>query len=105
MELTVRKGNDKFVPAGAYRALEARIQQQASELAHVPTAVLSCFDRGTRLLPFVLYDKFIFPTGARSIAAALHNIGFKRIRAVFQLWNRNFQPSQARLDGQPLQML
>ncbi len=105
MELTVRKGNDKFVPAGAYRALEARIRQHAADLAEVPTVVLSCFNSTTRLLPFVLYDYFIFPTGARSIAGALANVGFSRTRAVFQLWNRNFQPSLARFDGRPIQLL
>jgi radical SAM superfamily enzyme YgiQ (UPF0313 family) len=105
MELTVRKGNDRFVPAGAYRELEARIRREATDLADVPAVVLSCFDRSTRLLPFVLYDKFMFPTGARSIAAALHNVGFTRTRAVFQLWNRNFRPSQARFHGRSIQML
>lgn len=105
MELSVRKGNDRFVPPGAYRELEARLRRKAAELAEVPAVVLSCFDRSTRLLPFVLYDRYIFPSGARTIAGALYQAGFQRTRAVFQLWNPGFRPSAARLDGRPPQML
>src|SRR5205085_566398 len=39
------------------------------------------------------------------IAGALYQAGFTRTRAVFQLWNRHFRPSRARLDGRPAQML
>jgi len=83
MELNIRKGNDKFVPAGAYRALEARLRERSAELAEVPTAVLACFDRSTRLLPFVLYDTMIFPSGARNVAGALYQAGFtpRQLRA------------------------
>lgn len=105
MELTVRKGSDKFVPAGAYRALEARLRKRSAELAEIPTVVLSCFDRSTRLLPFVLYDRYIFPAGARTIAGSLYQAGFTRTRAVFQLWTPHFRPSHARLEGRPPEML
>ena len=105
MELTVRKPADVFVPSGAYRELEASLRQRTAELAEVPAVVLSCFDRNTRLLPFVLYDRYIFPAGARVIAGALHQAGFTRTRAVFQLWNPRFRPSKARLDGRAIQML
>src|SRR5262245_3228448 len=104
MELAVRKGTDRFIPAGAYRALEARLRNREADWANVPTAVLSCFDRSTRLLPFVLYDRFIFPAGARSIAGALGSAGFRNTRAVFQLWNPRFRVSRARLGGRPLEM-
>ena len=69
-----------------------------AELAEVPAVVLSCFDRSTRLLPFVLYDSHIFPSGARTIAAALYQAGLTRTRAVFQLWNPHFRPSHVVLD-------
>lgn len=105
MELTIRKSSDAFVPPGAYRELEARLRSRSGELAEVPAVVLSCFDRGTRLLPFVLYDRLIFPAGARVIAGALYQAGFTRTRAVFQLWNPAFRPSRARLDGRPIQLL
>ncbi len=105
MELTVRKGSDAFVPAGAYREPEARLRSRTKELADIPAVVLSCFDRSTRLLPFVLYDSRIFPAGARVIVGALYQAGFTSTRGVFQLWNPNFRPSSARLAGRPIQML
>lgn len=105
MELSYRKGQDAFVPAGAYRALEASLCEQSAELAEIPAVVLSCFDRSTRMLPFVLYDSWIFPAAARTVAAALAKAGFVRTRAVFQHWNPNFRPSQARLDGRVPQLL
>ncbi len=105
MELAVRRGPDRFVPPGAYRALETALRRRSAELAEVPAVVLSAFDRSTRLLPFILYDSWMFPAGARTIAGALHQAGFARTRAVFQLWNPNFRPSRARIDGRPAQML
>ena len=105
MELTIRKGNDVFVPAGGYRQLESKLAGQRTELAELPAVVLSCFDVSTRRLPFVFYDKHIFPAGARAIAGAVHQAGFTRTRAVFHLWNKNFRPSHAQIDGRPIQML
>lgn len=105
MELAVRKGPDRFVPPGAYRALEARLRQRTAELGDIPAVVVSAFDRSTRLLPFLFYDSHIFPPGAGMIAAAVQRAGFSRTRAVFQLWNPRFRPSRAALDGRPLQML
>src|SRR5262245_22037407 len=105
MELTVRKGSDAFVPAGSYRRLEERLRRRLADLAERPAVVLSAFDPNTRLLPFVLYDRLIFPAGARAVAGALHQAGFLRTRAVFQLWNPHFRPSQARIDGRMPQLL
>jgi radical SAM superfamily enzyme YgiQ (UPF0313 family) len=105
MELSVRKGTDVFVPAGAFRRLEANLRRHSAELSEMPAVVLSSFDLRTRMLPFVLYDKMVFPAGARTIAGALLQAGFARTRAVFQLWNPNFRPSQARIDGRLVQLL
>jgi radical SAM superfamily enzyme YgiQ (UPF0313 family) len=66
--------------------------------------VLSCFDRSTRMLPFLFYDSRMFPAGAALIAGALQQAGFST-RAVFELWNPRFRPSRARIDGRPLDML
>ena len=38
------------------------------------------------------------------MAAALHQAGFSRTRAVFQLWNPRFRPSAARIDGRAPQI-
>src|SRR5262249_38669237 len=58
----------------------------------------------TRLLPFVLYDSWMFPAGARSIAGGLWQAGFSRTRAVFQLWNPNFRITHAQLGGKRPEM-
>jgi radical SAM superfamily enzyme YgiQ (UPF0313 family) len=105
VELAVRKGKDVFVPAGAFGELTRELRQHQAELAELPAVVVSCCDRRTRLLPFVIYDSYIFPAGARTVAATLYQAGFTRTRAVFQLWNRNFDPSQARMDGLRSQLL
>jgi radical SAM superfamily enzyme YgiQ (UPF0313 family) len=105
MELAVRKGMDVFVAPGAFGELTAELRQHQAELAELPAIVVACCDRRTRLLPFVIYDSLIFPAGARTVAATLHQAGFARTRAVFQLWNPNFAPSQVRWDGLPPQML
>jgi radical SAM superfamily enzyme YgiQ (UPF0313 family) len=105
MELAVRKGADRFVPAGTYRALEARIRRRGADLAEIPAVVLSAFDRRTRMLPFLVYDQLIFPAGARAVAGSLYEAGFARTRALFELWNPRFRASRATFDGRPLQML
>jgi radical SAM superfamily enzyme YgiQ (UPF0313 family) len=105
MELTVRKGADTFLPEGAFRRLTEGLRRHAPALGDIPAVVISCCDARTRMLPFVIYDRYIFPAGPRIIAAALHDAGFARTRAVFQLWNPNVRPSQARLDGRPPQLL
>ena len=105
MELAARTGDDRFVPAGAYLALEQRVRRRRDELAELPAVVFSAFDRRTRLLPFVLYDSLMFPAGAAAIAGALHAAGFDRTRAVFQLWNRHVRPSRAGIDGRAAQMV
>ncbi|MBS0208578.1 MAG: B12-binding domain-containing radical SAM protein [Planctomycetes bacterium] len=105
MELTMRRGNDVFVPEGGFRDLTGRLATRREELAQIPVVVLSCFDARTRLLPFVIYDHSIFPAGARTVAGAVYQAGFTRTRAVFQLWNKNFRPSRAKIDGLPVQVL
>lgn len=105
MELHFRRGSDAFVPPGAYRQLEMNLRQHAAALADIPTLVMCCFDKSTRLMPFVIYDKWMFPAGARTVAGALLQAGFERIRAVYQLWTPNVRPTEARIDGRAPQLL
>src|SRR5262245_44006692 len=100
----MRAGEDRFVPPGTYLAREAHLRQRSTELAEVPAVVISAFDRRTRMLPFVFYDSRMFPSGALTIAGALHSAGFQRTRAVFQLWNPRVRPSRAGIDGRAVQM-
>src|SRR5687768_13432561 len=105
MELNARRGDDRFVPAGAYRALEARLRSAGAGRPETAAVVVSAFDRRTRMLPFLFYDSRLFPAGAGMVAAALHQAGFRRTRAVFQLWNPRFRPSRACVAGRPVDLL
>lgn len=105
MELTYRKGADAFVPTGEFHRLSARLRDRLGDLADTRTVVIYPFDVQTRMLPFILYDKRIFPAGPRTIAGTLHQAGFNHVRALFQLWNPNFRPSEAELDGRPIELL
>jgi radical SAM superfamily enzyme YgiQ (UPF0313 family) len=71
----------------------------------MPILVCYAFDDRTRLGPFLYADMRLLIAGPRAIAAALYNAGFSRTRIVLRQWNRFFQPSEARLDGEIPQML
>jgi radical SAM superfamily enzyme YgiQ (UPF0313 family) len=45
------------------------------------------------------------PCSVRSIADCLNDAGFKNIRVILQQWTPNFAPSQAKLDGKPIDIL
>ena len=51
------------------------------------------------MLPFFYADLRMVPAGVRAIGSALVDSGFSKTRIVLQQWNRNFRPSQMRLDG------
>ena len=51
------------------------------------------------MLPFIFADTRMIPAGVRAIGSALLDAGFDKTRIVLQQWNRNFRPSQMRLDG------
>ncbi len=71
----------------------------------MPVACFYAFDFRTRTLPFCFYDRRMSPAGMRAVAAAFHEAGFKKTRAVFQLWSPNVKPSQIRVDGRPIEIL
>ena len=104
LELARRPGEDRFLPAGRYRSLTEELRSKG-ELGEVRTLIVSAFDRSTRLMPFVFWDRIMVPCGARSIAAALHEAGMTRTRLAFQLWNPNVAPSRAQIDGGGIDML
>lgn len=51
------------------------------------------------MLPFIYADMAMAPAGVRAIGSAMADVGFEKTRIVLQQWNRNFRPSQMRLDG------
>ena len=71
------------------------------------TLVCYSFDQRTRLGPFLFASRHAAdePRGARAVAAALHQAGFKKTRIVLRQWNPNFKVNEARLDGAVPEML
>jgi len=63
------------------------------------TVIACAFDHRTRLLPFLGADLRMAPAGVRAMGAAMADSGFEKTRIVLQQWNRNFRPSEMRLDG------
>jgi radical SAM superfamily enzyme YgiQ (UPF0313 family) len=104
MELPSRPKNDRYTRPGQYRELEQQLRSHA-DAAKMPILICYAFDYRTRLGPFLFADTRLLTAGPRAIAAALVNAGFTQTRVVLRQWNRHFQPSHARFDGQPPQML
>jgi radical SAM superfamily enzyme YgiQ (UPF0313 family) len=98
MELPRRSPGDELLKPGELVALldRLRVLSRKSDL----TTVITCaFDHRTRMLPFSYADLYMVPAGVRAIGSALADIGLEKTRIVLQHWNRNFRPSQMRLDG------
>jgi radical SAM superfamily enzyme YgiQ (UPF0313 family) len=98
MELPRRQRGDELLKPGEMAALRLRLRRLAAR--HDLTTVIACaFDHRTSALPFLYADTSIAPAGVRAIGAAMADAGFPKTRIVLQQWNRNFRPSQMRLDG------
>src|SRR5437868_14083072 len=98
MELPRRTRGDELLKPGALLALRERLRKLAPR--HDLASVIACaFDHRTRMLPFIFADTRMIPAGVRAIGSALADAGFDKTRIVLQQWNRNFRPSQMRLDG------
>ncbi len=98
MELPRRARGDVLLAPGEM----ARIRQRLRDIApqHDLTTVIACaFDHRTRILPFIYSDLKMVPAGVRAIGSAMVDVGFSKTRIVLQQWNKNFRPSQMRLDG------
>ena len=98
MELPRRDRGDERLRSGELRNLIKRLRNLAPK--HDLATVIACaFDHRTRMLPFIYADMRMAPAGVRGIGSALVDSGFAKTRIVLQQWNRNFRPSQMRLDG------
>ena len=98
MELPSRALDDQLLPGGELEDIRKRLRTLAAK--HDLTSVIACaFDHRTRMLPFIYADLRMAPAGARAIGSALVDSGFSKTRIVLQQWNRNFRPSEMRLDG------
>lgn len=104
MELPLRSSNDKYLADGTYTAAIESLRQETS--AHdIRIGIVYAFDYRTHIMPFWYADNRMAPCSVRTLADVLHASGFRHIRIVLQQWNRNFRPSQAVLDGKPLDVL
>jgi len=98
MELPRRARGDELLKPGELTRIRERLRILARE--HDLSSVIACaFDHRTRMLPFIFADTRMIPAGVRAIGSALADAGFAKTRIVLQQWNRNFRPSQMRLDG------
>ena len=98
MELPSRKRGDELLKPGQMLRLRGRLRGLARN--HDIATVIACaFDHRTRMLPFIYADVWMAPAGPRAIGAAMADAGFEKTRIVLQQWNRNFRPSQMKLDG------
>src|SRR3954470_14207867 len=104
MELPSRPKDDRYTRPGRYTELERGLRDNPAN-ADIPVLVCYAFDYRTRLGPFLFADTRLLTAGPRAIASALVGAGFSRTRIVLRQWNRNFQPSEARIDGRLPQML
>jgi radical SAM superfamily enzyme YgiQ (UPF0313 family) len=104
MELPSRPKNDRYTRPGEYTELERRLRANP-ETRRIPVLVCYAFDMRTRLGPYLFADMGLLTAGPRAIGSALHQAGFERLRIVQRQWNQRVRPSEARLDGEPPQML
>ncbi len=98
MELPPRARGDELLKPGELAGVRLRLRGVAAK--HDLATVIACaFDHRTRMLPFIYADTRMVPAGVRAIGSAMVDAGFAKTRIVLQQWNRNFRPSQMRLDG------
>ena len=98
MELPCRALGDELLRPGAMNRLRLRLRNLARR-SDLTTVIAHAFDHRTRILPFIGCDMTIVPAGVRAIGSAMADVGFPKTRIVLQQWNKNFRPSQMRLDG------
>lgn len=98
MELPSRAKGDILLPDGEMTDIRRRLRLLADK--HDLTTVIACaFDHRTRILPFVYADLRMAPAGVRAIGSVLVDAGFNKTRIVLQQWNKNFSPTEMRVDG------
>jgi len=98
MELPHRTPGDELLAPGEMNRIRRQLRGLSPQ--HDLTTVIVCaFDHRTRVLPFFYADMIMPPAGVRAIGSAMLDAGFHKTRIVLQQWNKNFRPSQMRLDS------
>ena len=104
MELPRRKPSDVHLPDGTFTQTMERLRQ-LQDAHDLRICIAYAFDFRTRMLPYWYADKRMAPCSVRTLADILHASGFKHLRIVLQQWTPNFRPSEAVLDGRPIDVL
>jgi radical SAM superfamily enzyme YgiQ (UPF0313 family) len=104
MELPHRERGDVHLPDGTFSDLIGRLRRR-HDAHHLRIGIVYAFDFRTRMLPYWYADKRMAPCSVRTLADCLHAAGFEHVRVVLQQWTPNFKPSEAVLDGLPLDLL
>lgn len=104
MELPRRDPADVYLPNGAFTAMTQRLKDRHGD-HDLRIAIVYPFDFRTRMLPYWYADTRVVPCSVRTLADCLQEAGFEHVRIVLQQWTPNFKPSQAVLDGRPLDVL
>jgi radical SAM superfamily enzyme YgiQ (UPF0313 family) len=104
MELPRRKPEDVYLPDGAFTEATSRLRR-SGEAYDLRVGIVYAFDFRTRMLPYWYADRRMAPCSVRTLGDVLDAAGFRHIRIVLQQWTPNFRPSEAQLDGKPLDIL
>src|SRR3989304_718217 len=104
MEVPRRAKEGRYTGPGRYGELESQIRRRTRG-QDVPILFIYAFDVRTRLGPFMYVDRNLIPGAPVAVASALHAAGLTNVRLVMQPWNPRLQPSRARLDGRPPEVL
>lgn len=101
MELTGRIGKDRFSPESPLD-----LARQLGELSadRYAAAVVYPFDPFTEVGPFLGVSSRMAMAAPWVVGALLHRAGFDS-RIVQQVWNPNFLPRRAEINGRPLDLL
>jgi radical SAM superfamily enzyme YgiQ (UPF0313 family) len=104
VELPRRASDDVYLPDGTFLRAMASLRQYR-EAHDLRIGIVYPFDFRTRMLPYWYADKRMAPCSVRTLADTLHAAGFRQLRVILQQWTPNFRPSEARLNGRPLDIL
>lgn len=104
MELPRREIGDVLLPDGSLtRAIDDL--RRLTDAHELNIAIVYAYDKRTHMLPYWYADRRMAPCSVRMLGDVLHASGFRNVRVVLQQWTPNFRPSQARLNGCPLDIL
>jgi len=99
MELPKRECGDELLKPGEMARVLGSLRRLSAK-NDISSVIVYAFDHRTRIMPFIGADMRMVPAGVRAIGSAMVEAGFNRTRIVLQQWNKNFRPSEMKLDGQ-----